>query len=201
MHSNWTWFYDMADEVVQHVMDAGIDYYHTSSGHRRTCRGQHYTLLLLDLGVLEEGRQATIFCLEDTLVCYFGYEPSLAVCPSQPENLLEHLGSWVGQLIFDATEDKEQDRQWYVSALDNGSVICIITRSYDRKPVPDISGACIHLYCTKSQRILLANIYKQPKTTSSYSGDFLGLITIHITLLFLCCFYIQYHFHITQHLL
>jgi hypothetical protein len=44
-HRNWTWFYDVAEEVLQHTTDDGVDYYHKTSGRRRTRCEQHYEYL------------------------------------------------------------------------------------------------------------------------------------------------------------
>ena len=74
--------------------------------------------------------------------------------------------------MWDRIKDEEQDLQWLVSGLENGTIVCVTDGSYDRKIAPDISGAGLMLlYCTKAKRVLRGNFYEKSATTSSYRGD------------------------------
>ena len=91
--------------------------------------------------------------------------------------------------MWDGIKNEEQDLQWLVSVMEDGAIVCVIVRSYDRKVVSNISGAGLVLCCTKAKRMIRGNFYEKSKTLSSYRGELLGLVAIHTILLALCRFY------------
>ena len=188
-HRSWSWFYDAAEEVLQHVTEDGVDYHHKTSGRRRTRGEQCYEFLRSEAGASADGRPASISRLSSTLVRYLGFGPPLASGPSRPEDFWEYLRSWGGQWMWDGMEDEEQDLQWLVSGLVSGTIVCVTDGWYDRKIAPNVSDAGILLCCTKAKRMLRGNFYEDSKTASSYRGELLGLVAIHTILLALCRFY------------
>jgi hypothetical protein len=73
-----------------------------------------------------------------------------------------------------------------VSGLEKGTIVCVTDGSYNRKVVPNISGAGFVLYCTKAKCMLRGNFYEESTAASSYQGELLGLVAIHTTLFALC---------------
>ena len=85
-HRNWLWFYDAAEEILQHVTKYGVDYYHRTSGSRRTRGEKYYEYLRSEIGTRADGRPTSILQLSRTSVRYLGFGPPIATGPSQPED-------------------------------------------------------------------------------------------------------------------
>ncbi|KAL7530902.1 hypothetical protein ACHAXR_003737 [Thalassiosira sp. AJA248-18] len=63
------------------------------------------------------------------------------------------------------------------------TLIGVIDGSYDRKKGPNISGAGWILYCRATNRYVWGNFAECSVSASSYRGDLLGMLAIHIFLL------------------
>ena len=85
--------------------------------------------------------------------------------------------------MWDGIEDKEQNLQWLVSGVEKGTRVCVTDGSYVRNVAPNISGAGFVLCCTKVKRMLRGNFYEKAKTKTSYWGELLSVVAIHIILL------------------
>ena len=90
---NWMSFYNVAEKVLQHLAEDGVDYFHTISGCRRTYVKQNHEFLRSETGSSTECSLATSLRLNSTSMRYLSFGPH-----------------FVGrQWTWDCTENKRQD--------------------------------------------------------------------------------------------
>jgi hypothetical protein len=87
------WFYDLAEDISQHVTKDGVDYYHRTIGRMRTRGTQHYEYLRSKIGARVDDRPASILKLSSTFVRYLGFGPPMATGPYRSKDFYKHLRS------------------------------------------------------------------------------------------------------------
>ena len=190
-YRKWEWFFDVANEVVELQTEEGIHYYHKAEGRRRTRTEQTYIFVRSDPEATITGNPATISTIDSTSIRYLGFGPPLAISAAQPDDLWLFLKSYGGggEWMWDGVEDPQQDLQWLVDGINNGSLIGVTDGSYARKAAPTVSGAGWLICCTSAKKMLRANFFEFSPSASSYRGELLGLVAQHTFLLALCIFY------------
>ena len=149
----------MANDVVEHLTDDGVDYYHKADSRRRTRSEQTY-----------------IRIRSDPSVRYLGFGPPFMVSANQPDDFWQYLFTWGGEWMWDSVEDPHQDLQWLVDGLKrNGTLLCVTDGSYHKKLAPTVSGAGWLICCTSAHKMLRGNFYEISPSASSYRGELLGL--------------------------
>ena len=76
----------------------------------------------------------------------------------------------------------EEDPLWVAQAMTAGTLICVTDGSYDRRKAHDLSGAGWTLYCTATKKQLSGSLVERSEYASSYRGELLGMLAIHIFL-------------------
>ena len=87
--------------------------------------------------------------------------------------------------MWEGVEEEDQDLRWLVEGIRNGTVIAVADGSYDRKTAPDVSGAGLVLCCTNAEKMLRVSFFERSHSASSYRGELLGLVALHLHLLLL----------------
>ena len=77
----------------------------------------------------------------------------------------------------------EEDLGWLSEALTAGSLVCVTDGSYDRARARDISGAGWIIYCVRSRKSVRGAFAERSNSASSYRGELLGMLAIHLFLL------------------
>ena len=111
-HRRWTWFYDVENEVIDHVTSEGVEYYHLSASRTRTRGERIFARLRLEPGAVAMRVPVLVSPIDSTLVRYLGFGPPLVSGPSQPSDFWEYLRSLGGNWMWDGVEDEGQDLQW-----------------------------------------------------------------------------------------
>ena len=122
--------------------------------------------------VLDDGSLQTR-CLGTAL-----HSPHLTPLPGTFSELLE---SWGGEWMWSGLTMPD-DPTWIAQALANGTLICVTDGSYDRRKAKDLSGAGYVLYCTATRNKLRGSLVEHSEDASSYRGELLGMLAIHLLL-------------------
>jgi len=85
--------------------------------------------------------------------------------------------------MWEAVEEENQDLRWLVEGIRIGTEVAVADGSYDRKTAPDVSGAGLVLCCTNAEKMLRVSFFERSRSASSYRGELLGLVAIHLLLL------------------
>ncbi len=91
--------------------------------------------------------------------------------------------------MWDFVSNVTSEPSWLPLALESGTVVLATDGSYDRKKGSHVSGAGWDIACWKSGRVLKGSYFGFSSNASSYRGDLLGLVAIHILVLHACRFY------------
>ena len=75
------------------------------------------------------------------------------------------------------------DNDWIVAGMEQGTLICIIDGSYDRKKAPTICGAGWIILCSLTKWYVKGLFSRHSQSASSYRGELLGMLAIHLFLL------------------
>ena len=188
-HRSWLWHYDVDNDVIQLQTPTGVDFYHLTPGRARTRSEQIYIYLRSEPGATAVGRPVSVSQLTATSIRYLGFGPPLVSGPSRPADFWTFLRSWGGTWMWEGVEEENQDLRWLVEGIRNGTVIAVADGSYDRKTAPDVSGAGLVLCCTNAEKMLRVSFFERSRSASSYRGELLGLVAIHLLLLAMCQFY------------
>jgi hypothetical protein len=188
-HRRWRWYYDVANDVVEHLTDYGVDFYHKADSRSRTRSEQTYIRIRSDPSATPSGNPASVTSINETSIRYLGFGPPFAVSAQQPDDFWQYLFTWGGEWMWDGVEDPQQDLQWLVDGLKNGTLLCVTDGSYHKKLAPTVSGAGWLICCTSAHKMLRGNFYEISPSASSYRGELLGLVALHTLLLALSIFY------------
>ena len=188
-HRKWTWYYDVEHGIVEHKNGNVVEYYHLLQGRTRTRGEQLYVRTRTEKDKSPEGVPATVSFIDANTINLLGHGPPLTTGPSQPADFWEYLRLLGGEWMWDGIVNEKQDLQWLVKAVKKNTIIGVTDGSYDRDFAPDISGAGWLVSCTNSENILRANFYEQSKSASSYRGELLGLLALHVFLYAICEFH------------
>ena len=74
------------------------------------------------------------------------------------------------------------DTTWLAQALAAGTLVCVTDGSYDRRKAKDLSGAGYVIYCTASGKKITGSLVERSEDASSYRGELLGMLAIHLLL-------------------
>ena len=93
-HRRWKWYYDVANDVVEHLTDDGVDYYHKADTRRRTRSEQTYIRIRSDPSATTLGNPASVACINETSIRYLGFGPPFILSANQPDNFWQYLFTW-----------------------------------------------------------------------------------------------------------
>ena len=98
------------------------------------------------------------------------------------QSFVDFLHSWGGAWLWDGLVLPD-DPAWIADSLREGTLLCVTDGSYDGKRAKNLCSAGWILFCTESHRFLSGSLVEWSSSASSYRGELLGMLAIHLFLL------------------
>ena len=100
----------------------------------------------------------------------------------QEKSSIEFLHSWGGTWMWKGLA-MPVDKKWLTNAVTNNTLVCVTDRSCSQEKAPDICGDGWIIYCTATKQHISMTLVERLDSTSTYRGELLGMLAIHLILL------------------
>ena len=132
------------------------------------------------------GQPAQISWIDDITIKLVHSDGALLPPGPPPAQVFQSLEarphSWGGEWMWDDFRAPD-NTTWVATALEAGILVCVIGGSYNKSKALDISSTGWIIHDKASSRQIRGSFVEQSPETSSYRGELLGMLAIHLVLL------------------
>ena len=182
----WRYWLDESGDTMTAVGDKETLVYSARTNQVRGHRKFEFSHAVASTAASTTGEERTVASIihgpngDLTLVSSCALQESVTD-EAQPD-IIDLLDEWGGTWMWEKL-DYEEDLGWLSEALIAGSLVCVTDGSYDRARARDISGAGWIIYCVRSRKSVRGAFAERSNSASSYRGELLGMLAIHLFLL------------------
>ena len=176
----WRWYHSTATNTLVEKLDNGEALYSEKPGQSHT---RHQTVYWRNDQASWDGsylQPASVELVSPGTVRLRGVGPAMANKSLPPQSFWDFVQGWGGSWMWEVVEGDKEDMAWLVEAAIKGTAIWTADGSYDRKRAPEVSGVGWIVCDPVSKKTLRGNFYERSSTASSYRGELLGLLALHI---------------------
>ena len=177
----WPTFYNEDTQRLYVTSDDhGIEVFR-SAGRTRSTR---FTSAGHITEVEDMGRPVSVTRMEDGSLSIsskgFGYGEESS--HHEQQSFVDYLHSWGGSWLWDGLVIPD-DPAWIADSMRDGTLLCVTDGSHDGKRARRLCSAGWVLFCTETRRFLSGSLVEWSSSASSYRGELLGMLAIHLFLL------------------
>jgi hypothetical protein len=180
-HKVWEWRYSKEDMKVYQHKGHIMDIYCPSMVPTYVNRPNFWSRTRVDVPLKEVRKICTMKEVGNIGVHIVSLHTPMPPIKAAPCNFWEAIHGGGNTWLWDNLVDSG-DTSWIAEAIADNSCVTVMDGSYMKEVYPNVNSAAFVFECSKGRGRLMGTYVKVTPNASSYQGELLGLMAIHLIL-------------------
>jgi hypothetical protein len=179
-HIDWTWKYDIHNNMIYQLTSTGT-YAYEASGQAHRTRQRTFHLVGHTGNPTPAGALCSVLPRDQNTVTIHSHCPAPPSFTITPKHFVEVLRKWNHLWMWDNLKFTG-DGTWIYTAIKNHTLLCVSDGSYISQLHTDVCATAVMMECTDGGGTLSLSFAENSPVANAYRGELLGLMAIHLLL-------------------